>query len=100
MVYRWRLVLEEYGPEIRYIKGEKNIAADALSRLPLQDDVKEELFNDFSEDLSPDACPLSYRIIEKEQGKDKELGKRLVNTIEGKPARLYAIVRKLPYRVL
>ena len=54
-VYRWRLVLEEYGPEIRYIKGEKNIAADALSRLPLQDDVKEELFNDFSEDLPPDA---------------------------------------------
>ena len=31
---RWRLILEEYSPDIEYIKGEKNIAADALSRLP------------------------------------------------------------------
>ena len=31
---RWRLYLEEYSPEIRYIKGEENQAADALSRLP------------------------------------------------------------------
>jgi hypothetical protein len=32
-VMRWRLILEEYGPELRYIKGEKNLVADALSRL-------------------------------------------------------------------
>merc|ERR1712197_137322 len=32
-VYRWRLILEEYGPEIIYIKGETNIVADTLSRL-------------------------------------------------------------------
>jgi hypothetical protein len=32
-VLRWRLIAEEYGPEIRYIKGEKNVVADALSRL-------------------------------------------------------------------
>ena len=32
-VYRWRLLLEEYGPEIRYIKGIDNTVADALSRL-------------------------------------------------------------------
>ena len=31
-VLRWRLILEEYGPYIEYIKVEKNIAADALSR--------------------------------------------------------------------
>ena len=31
---RWRLYLEEYSPEISYIKGESNAAADALSRLP------------------------------------------------------------------
>ena len=34
-VLRWRLILEEYGPYIEYIKGEKNIVADALSRIPL-----------------------------------------------------------------
>ena len=32
-VYRWRLILEEYGPEITYIKGVTNTVADALSRL-------------------------------------------------------------------
>ena len=30
----WRLILEEYGPDIDYILGEKNIAAYALSGLP------------------------------------------------------------------
>jgi hypothetical protein len=32
-VYRWRLLLEEYGPEIEYIKGTDNTVADAISRL-------------------------------------------------------------------
>jgi len=32
-VYRWRLLLEEYGPEIIYIKGIHNTVADAISRL-------------------------------------------------------------------
>jgi hypothetical protein len=32
-VYRWRLLLEEYGPEIVYIKGTHNTVADAVSRL-------------------------------------------------------------------
>jgi hypothetical protein len=32
-VYRWRLLLEEYGPEIVYIKGMHNTVADAISRL-------------------------------------------------------------------
>ena len=36
---RWRLLLEEYGPEIVYIKGPKNVVADALSRLPKQGDI-------------------------------------------------------------
>ena len=36
-VMRWRLILEEYGPDLRYIKGEDNIVADALSRLDMVD---------------------------------------------------------------
>ena len=32
-VYRWRLLLEEYGPKIVYIKGIHNTIADAISRL-------------------------------------------------------------------
>jgi len=30
--YHWRLILEEYGPEIIYIKGEHNTIADAISQ--------------------------------------------------------------------
>jgi hypothetical protein len=32
-VYQWRLLLEEYGPEIVYIKGICNTMADAVLRL-------------------------------------------------------------------
>ncbi len=32
-VYRWRLLLEEYGPKIVYIKGIHNTVADAVLRL-------------------------------------------------------------------
>ena len=30
---RWRLIVEEFSPELIYIKDYKNIIADALSRL-------------------------------------------------------------------
>ena len=33
-VLRQRLTIEEYGAEVIYIKGENNVVADALSRLP------------------------------------------------------------------
>ena len=35
VVLRWRLILEEYGPDIEYIKGEKNIVTYGLPRLYL-----------------------------------------------------------------
>ena len=35
---RWRLLLEEYGPEYHHIKGEDNIVADALSRINTESD--------------------------------------------------------------
>jgi hypothetical protein len=40
-VYQWRLLLEEYGPEIVYIKGIHNTVANAIFRLdfdPVNDD--------------------------------------------------------------
>ena len=32
-VMRWSLILKEFGPELKYIKGENNVVADALSRI-------------------------------------------------------------------
>ena len=40
---RWRLLLEEFGPKIVYIKGPKNVVADALSRLPKKGDIVDDV---------------------------------------------------------
>ena len=79
-VLRWRLLLEEYGPELRYIKGESNIVADALSRLDIQTDpVLQEPIDPSSTDTMaeafavddddiPDKFPLTYsQIYDKQQ---------------------------------
>ena len=41
---RWRLLLEEYWPEIKYIKGPKNEIVDVLSRLPKQYDIVDDIY--------------------------------------------------------
>ena len=38
-VMRWRLIIEEYGPDFFNIPGPKNIFADTLSRLLKTGDV-------------------------------------------------------------
>ena len=44
-VMRWRLIIEEFRPELHYIKGEDNIVADALSRMDmLSTEEYEELY--------------------------------------------------------
>jgi hypothetical protein len=42
-VLRWRLLLEEFGPEFHYKKGEDNFIADALSRVPTSRTERESL---------------------------------------------------------
>ena len=39
---RWRLILEEFGPDIQYVRGEDNIVADAISRLPTANEDQNE----------------------------------------------------------
>ena len=43
---RWRLILEEFGPDIIHISGEKNVVADAMSRLPTTNQDQKELSTD------------------------------------------------------
>jgi RNase H-like domain found in reverse transcriptase/Reverse transcriptase (RNA-dependent DNA polymerase) len=76
-VMRWRLLLEEYGPELIYIKGENNIVANALSRLELVEEPtleelpKEEAASLFTGDIRefnlPTDYPLSYAEIQEKQ---------------------------------
>ena len=42
-VMRWRLIPKEFGPELKYIKGENNVFANALSRLEKSDN--QEILN-------------------------------------------------------
>ena len=37
-VMRWRLLLEEFGPEFHYKPGPENAVADAMSRVPTKDE--------------------------------------------------------------
>ena len=67
---RWRLILEEIGPELKYIKRENNVVADSLSCLeksPNQEILNiSELYGYDDEDLSDSAYPIRYHDIAKE----------------------------------
>ena len=81
-VMRWRLTIEEFGPELIYIPGNKNIVADALSCLNM-DDASNNNQNDGyfcaemlalnPDDLPLTAHPLNYKTIMSHQQEDKEL---------------------------
>ena len=97
-VYRWRLLLEEYGPEIIYIKGIHNTVADAISRLDtiphkrqnwmiltkywcrtkcLHDNSKDKIFNYVFAHRNDDKeiYPLTVEEIAKAQITDKAIQK-------------------------
>ena len=86
-VLRWRLYIEEYSPKILYIKGEKNVVADALSRLELKDIPQGsptlESFYAIFEAWNTDKAdlytkhPLTYKQLQIAQLKDKAIKKIL-----------------------
>ena len=73
----WRLMLEEFGPELKYIKGENNVVSDALSRLeksPNQEILNiSELYDYDDEDMPNSAYPIRYHDIAKAQETDAKL---------------------------
>jgi hypothetical protein len=42
---RWCLLIEEFGPEFKYIQGKHNLIADALSRLEIKDSSDESILD-------------------------------------------------------
>ena len=69
---RWRLLIKEFGPELIYLPGVKNVIADCLSRLEYKNNDKPtDHFALNEEDVN--AYPLSYKLIMKYQQKDSEL---------------------------
>ena len=92
-VMRWRLFIEEYSPDLRYIKGENNVVADALSRLPQElaklpkdetplDDSKEAFYatmDCYAKDKAPsfDNHPVSYAKLDEAQQADPTIKKEL-----------------------
>ena len=78
-VMRWRMILEEFGPDIRHISGEDNVVADAISRLPtaateqndvrddsqvLQDEIKSTFFGEILNlDEEHESFPLDISLV-------------------------------------
>ena len=76
---RWHLILEEFGPELKYIKGENNVVADALSwleKIPNQETLNiSELYGYNDEDMRDSAYPIRYHDIAKAQKTDVKYNK-------------------------
>jgi hypothetical protein len=81
-VLRWHLLMEECGPDIRYVKGPENTVADALSRLPTTNDPEkphvmpscEKLADCFAENAEENwSFPASVTLIKSYQQLDLDL---------------------------
>ena len=71
---RWALRLAEYDFTIVYRKGEQNANADALSRLPLPEEIPNSHTNDSAELLNALITPrILTETIKQEQRRDPEL---------------------------
>ena len=80
---RWRLILEEFGLELKYVKGENNLVANALYRLEMSDNKEilnsSELYGYDDKDLPENAYPIRYHDIAKAQETDAKLKLKLVS---------------------
>ena len=75
--------LEEFGPDLQYIKDTHNVVADTLSHLPIDDDQEifniSECFGYDDDDLPPSSFPLRYKDIAKAQRTNPALLLKLKN---------------------
>ena len=84
-VMRWRLILEEFGPDIRHIKGEDNVVADAISRLPMSEhkEIEDEFFA--NEDDEEAEFPLDLHLVRDRTQKElNAVGSKLKKLVNDK----------------
>ena len=83
---RWRLILKDFGPELKYIKGKNNVVADTLSRLDMSVNKEilniSELYGYDDNDLPDSSYPICYHDIAKSQKTDAKLKQKLVSNKE------------------
>jgi hypothetical protein len=85
---RWQLLLKEYKIEWQHIKGEHNIVANALSRLPIKDSMEDMEMEETNsptdiaytvmrnKEVQETNFPMNPSLIAKHQQKDVKLQKR------------------------
>ena len=82
-VMRWCLILKEFGPELKYIKGENNVVSEALYRLEMIDNQEilniSELYDYDDNNLPESAYPICYQNIAKAQETDANLHQMVVS---------------------
>ena len=80
-VMHWRLILEEFVHELKYIKVENNVIADALSCLEMSDNQEiiniSDLYGHGDKDLPESAYPICYHDISKTQEIDAKLPQKV-----------------------
>jgi hypothetical protein len=81
---QWHLIIEEFGPTMEYIIGPKNIVTNTLSCLEMTSDAESldiaDRYGLGSNDLTDDAFPILYTLLDHEQKKDKTLLKSAQTT--------------------
>jgi hypothetical protein len=81
-ITRWQLIVEEFGPNIVYLPGKRNIIADALSHLPkLNEPHDKSTFLDeiFALDKQINAFPIAFNIISKAQLANNKIQQCITN---------------------
>ena len=74
---RWRLILKEFGTELKYVKGENNFVADAFLRVDMNDNQDilnmSQIYGYDDDDLPDSAYPIRYHDIAKAWKNDVKL---------------------------